>query len=284
MLRNNKNNLHSILLTLAYSDIFEYPLREEELYKFQIPNSKFQIPNAKSLEHWKFKNGYYYFKGREEIINKRIKREHSSKKKIIFAQKIVSILKCIPTIQLIGLSGSLAMLNADEADDIDLFIIAKYKTLWISRLAVLSVLQMFDVRRTRNTKKTQDAICTNMFVDESILTLPKRMQNLYTAHEVVQMKPVFVKNDFDRKFLEANEWIREYLPNAFIEESKEPEEPKGENFALNILEKIAKKVQLWYMKKHRTTETITDTLLAFHPQDQSKYVLGEFEKRIKNML
>jgi len=295
MLRN-KSNTYSAFLALIYGDIFNYPLKEEEIEKFLIKNPKSEIQNPKQIQNPNDKNskqehfepsnfifkrhGYYCLKGREGIIEKRIEREQISKRKLQLTKKIVTILKYIPTIQLIGVSGSLAMLNADEDDDIDLFIIAKNKTLWITRLFVLFILQVFGVRRARNAKKTQDVVCTNMFIDETSLLLPKHMQNLYTAHEVIQMKPLFVREDMERKFLEANHWVQEYLPNAFAK--GEGLRVKGEErVPFTLLESLARFLQLWYMKKHRTTEIITDTLLAFHPDDQSRYVLKEFKKRIK---
>ena len=131
-----------------------------------------------------------------------------------------------------------------------------------------------------------------MLLDESCLTLPK--QNLYTSHEVIQMKPLVVKNNIHQKFLQANEWVRGFLPNAMEThpsvpsaggdgKTQSPLHGRGKGVG-SFLEFFAKTIQIWYMKKYRTKEVITDTLLAFHPEDQGEKVMKEFERRIKKLL
>ena len=50
-----------------------------------------------------------------------------------------------------------------------------------------------------------------MFLDESDLLI--RDRNIYTAHEICQMKLLWDRNGTYRKFIRVNSWIREYLPN-----------------------------------------------------------------------
>jgi len=49
----------------------------------------------------------------------------------------------------------------------------------------------------------------------------------------------------------------------------------------NVIELVAKNLQLWYMKKHQTTEIVTEGFVAFHPDDYTKKILYEWQKRIK---
>jgi hypothetical protein len=51
--------------------------------------------------------------------------------------------------------------------------------------------------------------------------------------------------------------------------------------SLEIVESLAKKVQQFYMKSHITKETISSTVLAFHPVDYREKTLREYKKRIK---
>ncbi len=55
-----------------------------------------------------------------------------------------------PQIQMVALCNSRAMGGADENSDIDLFIIAKKRNLWIARFIVTAIASVFGVRR-RNT-------------------------------------------------------------------------------------------------------------------------------------
>ena|SRR5436190_8134660 len=280
MLQKDNNLLAAIL----YSDIFDYPLTKEEVKKYQIANNALKI-KGKVVN----KNGFYYLQGRGKIIQERLQREKISEKKILLAKKIAHMLKYIPTVQCIGLSGSLAMHNAKETDDIDFFVITRARTLWITRFFILLALSLFGIRRKKFDHQTNNKVCVNMLVDENCLTLPK--QNLYTAHEVIQMKPLVIKNNMYQNFLQANKWVKEFLPNG-IETHPSVPSPGGDRKTQSplhrrgkgvgsFLELFAKKIQIWYMKKYRTNEIITDTLLAFHPEDQGEKVMREFEKRLQ---
>lgn len=48
-----------------------------------------------------------------------------------------------------------------------------------------------------------------------------------------------------------------------------------------IIEFFAKHAQLWYMKRHRTSEVITDTVLRFHPKDARIWIKRRFAARLK---
>ena len=48
-----------------------------------------------------------------------------------------------------------------------------------------------------------------------------------------------------------------------------------------MIELLARKLQLWYMKKRRTNEVITDTALRFHPKDARVWVKKKFAARLK---
>lgn len=50
---------------------------------------------------------------------------------------------------------------------------------------------------------------------------------------------------------------------------------------IQILEKIAMKLQILYMNKRRTTEVVTEDRIQFHPHNQRRVVLLSFAKIIK---
>lgn len=293
---NPQNNKIKILKTLIYSDIFDYPLTIEDIHRFLISDKKEEIKEIrKNLQALKKiiaeENGFYCFLNKKEIVEKRIIREKISCKKIIFTNKIASYLAFIPTVYLIGISGALAMKNSDEKDDIDLFIIAKENTLWTTRLFILLFLQFLGVLRRRNEKNLKNKICLNMLVDENFMSLPKTKRDLYNAHEVVQLLPIFERKNTYSRFINANFWINHFLANAFEYQTMQKNRLiDKESFVYrilysilssSILERLSKKIQLWYIKKHKTKEMITDNLLAFHPLDYKDMVLSLYKKRVK---
>lgn len=290
-----KDLAKTILRTLIYADIFDYPLKREEIgkwligskiinYKLQIIN---QLQNSKLI---KKKNGYYFLKERENIINIRLQRESYAKEKLKLAKKITSILKIIPTIQLIGITGALAMNNTKKDDDIDLFIITSANFLWTTRFFTTMIVEFTGLRRHRGEYIANDKICLNMFVDDEHLEVPKKEQDLFAAHEVLQMKPIFQRKSIYPKFLTANKWVNKYLPNAYNEMilTTKPKDtsgvarwtpPRWRN-QMGIIENLLKNFQLWYMRNHRTSEVIKDGIIRFHPHDARKWVLEEYHKKL----
>src|SRR5690349_900789 len=122
----------AILRTIIYSDIFNYPLTKEEIYKYLIsekPISKRsfdeELKKGTPLRGLAFMDGCYFKSNKKRLVNVRNRREKISQKKLLIVRSVCNILQFIPTISFIGISGGLAMENADEKDDIDLFIICK---------------------------------------------------------------------------------------------------------------------------------------------------------------
>lgn len=285
------SNKQAIIQTLLYSDIFDFPLTEDEIFKFLISQKpvakKIIVQNlAKLSKEVAEKDGLWFLAGRKQIVQLRKKREKHAREKIEKAKRISQLLSLIPTIQLIGVSGGLSMLNVESNDDIDLFIITKAQKLWTTRFLALSLLKTMRLLRTKNDTKVENKACLNMFIDEQALTFPQERQDIYTAHEIVQVIPLFERNNIYQRFIVANRWIKEHMYNAIdirILRYK-PACRRGRDtkkILPNIFELITKYIQLTYMKRHQTNETISDHILAFHPSDYRKQVLREYNKRLR---
>jgi len=288
----DSNTYTSILKTICYADIFDFPLTEEEVFIWLTSlNTKKKIKRKELIDQIRLANGVIkhkdnllFLKGRGSLLRIRKNREAIAKKKLVIAKKVASILCHIPTITLIGVSGSVAIENAKEHDDIDIFIVTKAHTIWLTRLITTVVADLFAKRRKPGSLSLTNAICFNMFVDEYHLAIPKEKQNLYVAHEVCQLKVLYNKNNTYERFLTANAWSKKFLPNA-TSLQKPQQKIQNSSFSFSYLllplEKIAKFFQLWYMHKRYTTETVSDHVLAFHPKDYTPHILTAFERKLK---
>ncbi len=149
----------------------------------------------------------------------------------------IKLLSLFPQIKLVGLSGSISMMNAKEDDDIDLFIITAENRLFTGRFIALTLAQLFRLRRSRKARyqkffdgkpqtaknlvsslsqnNHKDKICLNLFFDGSNLKVPKFKQTEFVGHEVLQMKPVINKGNIYERFLEANLWVQAIFPNSY---------------------------------------------------------------------
>ncbi len=287
------NSREALLKTLLYAEIFDFPLNKKEIYQYLISEKKVSQSRVYSdLKLLKNKinsrNGYFFINNKERLVIKRIRREAESEKKIIFALKIIKKLTFIPTLKFVGISGALSMKNSEENDDIDLFVITEEKTVWITRLMLIFILKILRVYRGREDRNIKNKICLNMITDDKNFVFLEKDINLYTAHEIAQLIPVFDKKNTYNKFIKLNKWVNSFLPNFKFD--KTPYLKNKNNFLDDLIvdilkdssiEKFAKFLQLKYMEKFITNERIKDGLLAFHPFNYRDFVLKKYRQKLK---
>ncbi len=289
--RFNRDEI-AIIKTLLYSDIFDFPLSKDELWQFLISRENilrdsFEYALKNLSGDISCKDGFYCLKSKEWCIKKRKAMLPEARKKLKIAKKAAYNLSYIPTVKFIGISGGLAAGNAEKTDDIDFFIITKKNTLFMTRLWVLAVLELMNLRRTRTGKNASNKICVNLLIDETRLKFHKH--DLYTAREIVQVKPLFEREDTYNTFLNKNKWVSNFFPNMTKQQLYSGKRSKNYN-SLNALSnllhlpplpQLAKAIQIIYMKKHQTSEVISSHILAFHPNDYRPQTLKLLSKKLQ---
>jgi len=304
----------AILKTLAYSDIFSFPLKKEEIWQYLISSEKKPLKKEfeKSLrklikEKAVGKKGdFFYLKNRASFVKKRKSLEKTNQKKLKIARRFAQKIKFIPWIKAILITGALAVSNAEDEDDIDFLIVTSPKRLWLTRFLLIIIAELSGVRRRPGQKNIKDKICFNLFLSENSLKIPVKNQNLFTAHEIAQAKVIFEKDGTYEKFLNANLWVRKYLINAFSHQSPVPshqqnnlkfENKKSLNYSithlpvvalaksglLNYFEKLAFLIQKEYMKPRRTREAVGQSSAFFHPKNRGKAILSNYTRKIRKM-
>lgn len=278
----------AILKTLIYADIFDYPLTIFEIHKWLIGRKATLRQVEKALNKLcqvssvKCQRGYYCLPRRNGIVNKRKRKEKQSESYLKKAQILTFLLKFIPWIKLVGISGGLAMGNASKKDDIDLFIITAKNRLWISRFFVLGILSLLGQRRKVGEmgKKIAGKLCINTLLEED--RLEQNNKDIYLAHEVLQMKVLWQRDGIYGKYLEDNTWAFKFLPN-WVGPALVSSPPAFFNwipvFAEMTLEKLAKWLQLKIMVKSQGMERIGDGALYFHPNDIRFRILKLYRKK-----
>ena len=270
-------------ISLYYHSIFEYPLTAMELIKWSAgKKARSNSPQATSIKN---KNGLFFVGESEGVILKRLMRKRISARKIEIAKRVAKIISFIPTVKVVAITGALAMENATDESDIDLMIIAKKGTLWTTRAFTYLLIGLFGIKTRRPKEKTQrDKLCLNMWLDESDLVWFPKKRNIYTAHEIAQLRPLVNRDQTYEELIAKNGWIKEYWPNAVKIQNlkfKVRSSPKlfifNFSFLTHAFEKLAFKLQYSYMRKKITREIVTVTRALFHPVDWGKYVLQKLE-------
>ena len=198
--------LHSVHHTLAYADVFEYPLTAPEVYRY-LTSTKATIAEVtlalsdKSL--FSRTEEFFTLPGREEIVEIRKRRAQVAAPLWGRAARYGRIIAQLPFVRMVAVTGSLAMNNTDEGKDVDFMIVTAPNHLWTSRALALLV--------ARIARLEGICLCPNYLVTTTALELKER--SLYVAHELAQMVPLSGMEIYDET-LRLNHWIYDFLPNA----------------------------------------------------------------------
>jgi len=289
----------TVIATVSYADIFAYPLTLDEIRHWVVGTTHRGKPDAGTLHSLTIVHDrgqtYAVLKGREHLVALRNARRRTAKKKWLIARRVALLFRIIPSVELIGITGGLSMDNVTASDDIDVFIIAREGTLWATRLWVTVLADIIGIRRHPHDRTVADKVCLNMFMDDGSLAVPTRDRDLFAAHEVLQMKPVWERNGAYGMFLRANRWAAAFLPNAWKEKVNvlrisyyEKSRQETRSFMrtactalLRLSEPVVRNIQLRYMQKSRTKEVVSDMLIRFHPLDARIRVKKELDRRLR---
>jgi predicted nucleotidyltransferase len=185
-------------------------------------------------------------------------------KKINKAKKIAKILgKKFKNILFIGVTGSVAAGFPKKNDDIDLFIIVKSNTLWITRFWIRVFVAWNKIpHRKFGKKEKKDEFCFNMWLDESALKLPKNKQNLKNAVDLILMKKLYDKKNTYWKFLKANDWAKKYTATPYY--NLLSKSPSSATVEVSLFDKRGTKTlnflyfvfQYWYLRLKKRKDVV----------------------------
>jgi hypothetical protein len=199
----------AILQTVAYADVFDYPLNADEIqrYLIGIAANRAMVRSALRSSAWLgdelARSGKYFtLAGREVIVEVRRERAATASTYWRGAVRYGHRIGGLPFVRMVAVTGALAMDNIAD-DDIDFFIVTEPGRLWLSRALVVGLVKLAATRGL--------VLCPNYILSEQALVLTEC--NLFTAHEVTQMVPLHGAATYQR-LRELNRWTDQYLPNA----------------------------------------------------------------------
>lgn len=198
----------AIVEAVAYGDVFDWPLTPEEIHRYlPIRAGRAEVDEALAGaaigRFVEASDGFLTLAGRTGLVADRRRRAAISAALWPRALHHARLLAALPFVRLVAVTGSLAVDAADEAADVDLFMVTEDGRLWLTRAMSMGVVRLAALRRLR--------ICPNYLVAESALGIEDR--SLFTAHELVQMVPVGPSPAY-AELLDRNAWFRDFLPNS----------------------------------------------------------------------
>lgn len=198
----------AVLQSVTYAALFDYPLTASELCESLIG---VEADEAALVRWWQqspllqeaiqYRGGFFYPSGCDHLPSVRRQRERDSRLLLARHRRLLALVARMPFVRMVGLSGSLAHLNADGVADLDLFVVTAPRRVWLVTVAVLAVARMRGWRRQ---------LCLNYVVSENRLSVAP--EDLFSANQIIHLRPV-TGADVYRRFLDANGFVARWYPN-----------------------------------------------------------------------
>jgi hypothetical protein len=150
----------------------------------------------------------------------RLKKEVWSQKLRQELEPILNYAQNHNWIKAVAITGSTALNSAWQGDDVDLMIIAQKNRLWLVRTVLLFWGLIKGKKKMFKASSKQDW-CFNLWLSEDKLEMGSERRSLYTAFEICQADWIYQTEGLERKFLEANSWVKTYLPNYYQSKMKQ---------------------------------------------------------------
>lgn len=304
-----------ILRTLAYFDLFSFPLTESEIWKWQYHESeKFSLSEVvevlkKSEVLGKLldkREEFYFLKGREGIIEERKKRYAISVKKLKKTKFWIRFLQCAPFVRAIAVCNNLSYYNAKESSDIDLLVITEPGHIWIARFFLAGFLKIFRLRP--GDRRNYDGLCPSFFISSSALNMERfalKGGDPYLVYWTGGIMPMGGDKIYFEKFFKNNEWIKSHLPAA-EEPVQYPPYFLKSGFLAKFFQKIIESAFLIFPFLEKWLEAfqkkilpanlktlanqpesgviISNDILKFHENDRKKHFKELFNERLNGLI
>ncbi len=293
------------LATLAYFDLFDYPLTIEELHRYLFGEQ----PSPGELKDFldghrdivSRQDGYYFLKGRDLIVVSRDEREKISLQYWKKTRRYLPFIQFVPFVRMVGVCNTLAINNATSESDIDLFIVARKGRLFFVRFLTLLLFAFLGVRRHGN--KIAGRFCLSFYCDETAMDLEKIQsghEDVYLPYWVLTMRPVYGREAYE-KFARDNVWISRYFGRT-LSLAKDYWNPNVLRFFAWLKEflwrgrlgdHIERILMTSQMKRHKrnvsrlpdgASVVVNEHMLKFHNIDRRKDIARRFEARLTELL
>jgi hypothetical protein len=298
----------SILATLAYYDVMDYPMTIFEIRKYftnfnQQSEAESLQPDLlgiiNALESDKLKKfieeyrGFYFLKGRKNLVEQRLERNKIAERKFKILLKAARWLRLVPFVRMLAVTGRLAMKNTESQSDLDILVVLKSGKIFTGRTLVTLAVHLLG--RRRYGKKIANRICLNYFITERSLEI--NLKDAFSASEYAFIFPLFGFTVF-QKFQAANSWIKNYKPNfraddipnlkllPDISAAKFFRETGEKILNFNFIEQLLKRWQTRRIandpRTHKAGSMIiaNDEMLVFLPEPQSPEVFQKFKEKL----
>ena len=203
----------AVLATVLYSDLFDAALTEEECRRYLVGVSASAPAVAGAIDalaagrsggrgHLCRVGGFVCWRGREHLGDLRLRRQEAAQRLWPIARRYASWMRHVPFVRMVAVCGSLAVENADDDGDIDVFLITERGRVWWVQVAAMIARRLLP--------RGGRTICPNLLLSRGALRLGPPELNL--GREIVQAAPLWGAVAYEQ-FRRSNGWVERMFPN-----------------------------------------------------------------------
>lgn len=210
--------VQQLVAALAYAEVFHSPLRRWQINQYWPGSIRYQSQAMTSLllhnksvwnnSLWKYQDWHQAIAGQQQQWPQAVQTDIC---------KISKLVRFIPAIDSLWLTGSLAMKRNDSTADIDFLVVCHSGTMWSVR-ALISIWALWQGKlRRRYSRHNAGRWCFNYWLESQQLEISPRKRNLYQARELVQAIPLYQSQPTSaRQLLLHNYWAAGFTRTGWL--------------------------------------------------------------------
>jgi hypothetical protein len=279
----------AIVRTVSWFSLFSYPVCAEDIWKWLIaPEEAFTLSDVRQVLGWskwsegilQEHDGWYALAAHKPILEMQQERRDcvlDSVRKYKKLRRAVWWFGLLSAVRGVAAVNTLAWWNTKPTSDIDLSIVVKPGTLWITRLLLVVPFALLGKRpmKSKEGKVSLDPFCFSFFVTTDVGEI-ERLQikggDPDLAFWVRATVPLFDRDGWFGHFQKKNTWVKNYFPNA-------PEATMHEKLAVRSLCSISfpwKQLDAW--AKRIQKKRFPDKIKELANKDTRVVVSGQMLK------
>ncbi len=315
MLHTASDLEESILRTLCWFSVFNYPLTAFEVWKWLIDPSRpyelVEVYRVLEVSPWLAQrfhcsDGYYMLAGCGAVaqhVETRHERFLDAVRKFKKLRRASLFFQLLPGVRAVGAVNTLAWWHTKETSDIDLFIVTKPGFIWSTRFFLVIPFALLGMRPHHHSEEDDghegvlDPFCFSFFATRRAIQLESLRHgslDYYLAFWTKSIVPIFDKDQVFDEVSRINTWTDRVLPNGKYRKVHHAHAP-AEIPALPIQMKLLEPWFRWFQQR-RFPESIrsianvdsrvvvTDDMLKFHENDRRAQFMSVYEESLQRYL
>lgn len=207
----------AIVQTLAYFDIFSYPLTRQEVQRCLWSSSDMSESIEELIDRGAIHDhgAYISLQSDPSVVAARERKVTMTEERFKIAQKAAKKLRYIPFLQAVFICNQLPI-TVKESSDIDVFIVIKKGRLWLTRFLATAILSLFKMRR--HGECVDKHVCLSFYITDDALDLSSIAigeTDIYLVYWLAFLLPLYDPNNMSSVILEKNTWAKKFIPHMW---------------------------------------------------------------------